>query len=293
MPGPEYASRIFRPRRLRPLAVWACVLLMVGGARGGVVERNLGVADILDVAAVDSVLALEQGAPVGERIGRWARRYRDSGRTEYLFGLADGGYAAEGLLAPGLRQDCVSFLYRVTELARAGSARQAVELALAVRFAGADPDSVVGPDGRVDYDRPEHLDFSLDMIRSGHWGRDVTAELTGARPDSVGSSRYPAGSFVTVPEQELVAGELREGDVVWLVLDPADDKARAMRERYGLVIGHAGVVIVENGERVLVHAASSPLPGWYERGGVVSAPLPVYLQRVERYGAVMVTRLED
>ena len=293
MMGPEYASRIFRPHRLSPLVVGVWVMLGAVGVRGGVVERNLGVEDIFGVAGMDSVLASEREAPVGARVGGWARRYRDSGRTEYLFGLADGGYAAEGLLVPGLRQDCISLLYRVTELARADSARDAVDMALAVRFAGADPDSVIDADGRVDYDRPEHLDFSLDMIRSGHWGRDVTAELTGARPDTVGSSRYPAGSFVAVPAEALVTAELREGDLAWLVLDPADAKARDLRDRYGLVIGHVGIVIVENGEAVLVHAASRPLPGWYDHDGVVSVPLAVYLERVERYGAVMVTRLAD
>lgn len=271
------------------------VLSVVAGAPAmeRAVARNLAVDDLAPPAVVDSLLAAEQDLPTAARVGAWARRYLAWGETEYRFGLADGGYVAAGLLVPGRWQDCISLLYRTTELARARDARDAVRLALALRFAGADPDSVVDADGRVDYDRPEHLDYSLDMIRSGHWGRDVTATLSGAAPDPAGSSRYPAGSFVTVPERALRPGELREGDLVWFVLDPTHAGARRLRDDFGLVIGHVGIVIIEGGEPVLVHAANSPLPGWYDRSGVVSVPLAVYLERVERYDAVIVTRFDD
>ena len=150
---------------------------------------------------------------------------------------------------------------------------------------------MVGPDGRVDYDHPAHLDYSLDMVRSGWWGQDVTAQLTGARADSLGTARYPAGSFVWVPEDALVPGELREGDIAWLVLAPDDAKARALRDEHGLVIGHVGIVIVKDGEPWLVHAASSGLEGWYEGDAVVEVPVAAYLARVERYGGLIVTRV--
>ena len=96
-----------------------------------------------------------------------------------------------------------------------------------------------------------------------------------------------------MPEAVLDPAELREGDLAWLVLDPEHAGARRLREEHGLVIGHVGIVIVVDGERRLVHAASSPLPGYYEEPGVVSVPLAVYLERVERYGGLLVTRLED
>jgi len=162
--------------------------------------------------------------------------------------------------------------------------------ALRTRFAGAPLDSVVDDLGRVDYDRPEHLDFSLDMIRSGNWGTDITSRLTGARFDTVGSSRFPAGSFTVVPEKALVEDELAEGDIIWFVLDPNHPKGGALRREYGLVIGHIGIVIEEEGRPWLVHAASSDLEGWYEGGTVVSVPLAEYLDRVERYSAILVTR---
>ena len=254
------------------------------------VERAESAPRVMSVEREDRLLAEERDLPTAARIGRWARRYLAADGVEYLFGLREGGYVAEGDLVRDDRHDCVSLMYRVTELARADDHRDAVVWALRTRFAGAPLDSVVDDQGRVDYDRPEHLDFSLDMIRSGNWGRNVTGSLTGARPDSAGSARYPAGSFTTTPATALVDGELREGDIVWLVLDPHHPAGAKLRREYGLVIGHIGIVIVAEEKPWLVHAASSGLEGWYEGGTVVKVPLAVYLDRVQRYCAVMVTR---
>ena len=274
------------------LAVSACG--DTDDARKGALDRAADLAAtaprIMTTAREDSLLAGEKNLAPAERIGRWARRFLAAEGVTYRFGLAEGGYAADGNLVRDDRQDCVSLMYRVTELARADDHRDAVAWALKTRFAGAPPDSVVDDQGRVDYERPEHLDFSLDMIRSGHWGQDITATLTGAVPDSAGSPRYPGGSFITVPETELVEDELREGDIAWLVLNPNHEAAANLRREYGLVIGHIGIVIIEAGRPWLVHAASSGLEGWYEGGAVVTAPLKVYLERVERYSAVMITR---
>lgn len=288
-------------RRRTALAAALAMVWAAGAVAGGsdalerAVASNLARPDILAPAALDSVLAAERSLPVGERVGRWARRYLQAPRTEYRFGLAAGGYVDAGLLVPGTVHDCISFLYRTTELARARDARDAVELALALRFAGASPQEVVGPDGRVDYDHPAHLDYSLDMIRSGRWGRDVTGSFAGTAPDTAGSARYRPGSFRYLPAAALPAasGGLREGDLVWLVLDPRDRRAAALRREHGPVIGHAGVVILEDGVPWLVHAASRPLPPWYDRAGIVGVPLAEYLGRVERYGGLLVTRLGD
>lgn len=255
--------------------------------------RNLGETAAFSPARLDSLLAAEAHLPTGVRIGLWARRFLAEPRSEYRFGLKEGGYVAEGLLVSDHRHDCVSLLYRCLELARATDHEDALRLALATRFPGAPLDSLVDASGRVDYMRPEHLDFSLDMIRSGHWGREITARLSGARPDEIGSSRYPAGSFVYIPEESLEPSQLREGDVVWFLLDPDHEGARKLRDEYGLVIGHIGLLIEEDGEIRLVHAASSDLAGCYEGGRVVKVALDVYLARVERFSGVLVTRSES
>lgn len=282
-------KRVLVPLLLVVAAVSACGADPDAQAVERAVAFNGGAVAVAGPAGV----AIDPALPLPARVGAWARRFLAAGGATYCFGLYDDGYAAQGRLVLDERQDCISLMYRTTELARAADGREAVAWALRTRFAGAPAAEVVGPDGRVDYDNPAHLDFSLDMVRSGWWGEDVTAQLTGARVDSLGTKRYPAGSFVWVPEDALVPGELREGDIAWLVLAPDDAKARALRDEQGLVIGHVGIVIVKEGEPWLVHAASSPLEGWYEGDAVVEVPLEVYLDRVERYGGLIVTRFAD
>lgn len=245
---------------------------------------------LLPAAVEDSLLAAEQSLPTAARVGLWARRFLAGTGITYVFGPSPGGYVAGRDLVRDHRQDCISLLYRCGELARARDHRDAVAVALATRFAGADPESVVAADGSVDYDSPAHLDYSLDMIRSGHWGQDVTAQVGVAAADTVGTSRYPAGSFAYVPKAALDVAALREGDVVWFVLDPGVPSVRKLRDQYGLVIGHVGLVIVEDGQPWLVHAAVSGLSGRYEGGTVVKVPLAEYLGRVEKFAGVMVTR---
>ncbi|MBK8167506.1 MAG: hypothetical protein IPK64_16300 [bacterium] len=245
---------------------------------------------LLARAAEDSLLRTEQDLPTAVRVGLWARRFQAAAGVRYVFGPAADGYVAERDLVRDHRQDCISLLYRCAELARARSADDAVAVALQTRFAGADPAAVVDAEGRVDYDHPSHLDYSLDMIRSGHWGADVTAAVGVARPDTVGTARYPAGSYAYLPKEALREGALSEGDVVWFVLDPSVPSARRLRDEHGLVIGHVGLVVIDDGQPWLVHAAVSGLTGWYEGGTVVKVPLGEYLARMERFAGVMVTR---
>ena len=277
----------------------ACILLALlaqtaacagGDAFERVLAHNLEAQALFVPAVLDSLLAAEAPIPTAQRVGLWARRFLADPDSEYRFGLKEGGYVADGLIVSDHRQDCVSLIYRCSELARARDHRDAIAIALATRFAGAPHDSLIDAEGRVNYDRPEHLDYSLDMIRSGHWGRDITSQLSGARPDSLGTARYPAGSFLYVPGAELVPRELREGDIVWFVLNPANSSARRLRDEQGVAIGHIGLAIEEAGAIQLVHAASSALPGAYEGGRVVRVPLQEYLARVERFAGIMVTR---
>jgi hypothetical protein len=270
-----------------------CAATGPGPGKGAVVraQTRAAAADrLLPVAVEDSLLASEQSLPTAARVGLWTRRFQAAEGVRYVFGPAADGYVAERELVRDHRQDCISLLYRCSELARARDHNDAIVVALATRFAGAAPEEVVDAKGRVDYEHASHLDFSLDMIRSGHWGRDVTAEVGAAVPDTVGTSRYPAGSFEYVPKNGLVEAALREGDVIWFVLDPQVESARKLRDQYGLVIGHVGLVVVEEGRAHLVHAAVSGLSGWYEGGTVVKVPLTEYLARVERFAGVKVTR---
>lgn len=229
--------------------------------------------------------------PMGLKISHWIEN-RSRNSLGYRFGLAEDGYAADGRLMTKGFYDCVSFMYRCTELARAGSPRDDLAWALRTRFAGADPASVVRADGSVDYDLPEHLDFSLDMIRSEIWGRDASEEVGLPVADGLGTHRYPANSFSWIPTDNLDHEKLKEGDIVWFVLNPENKKARALRDEYGLVVGHLGLMVKYEGRILLAHAASSALSGEYEGGNVVHVELATYLERVDRYAGVMVTRLD-
>jgi len=259
-------------------------------ARDAVTTRAAAGQRLLTPAAEDSVLAAEFARATATKVGLWARRFADADNVNYLFGPKVGGYVAEGDIVSDRRQDCVSLLYRVGELARARSAHDAVDWALRTRFAGAGIDVVTDGEGRLDYDDPAHLDYSLDMIRTGMWGRNVTETLSGAAVDTVGSSRYRAGSFRYVPKQALQYAQLAEGDIAWFVLDAGHASGAKLRREYGLVIGHIGIVVIDEGRRWLIHAANSDLSGWYEGGTVVRVPLQEYLSRVDKFAGVMVTR---
>ncbi len=158
---------------------------------------------LFPAATLDSLLAAEQQLPTAQRIGLWARRFLADSTHVYCFGLKPGGYVAEGRLVDDDKLDCIALLYRVTELARAHDAVDAVTVALDTRFPGAPRDSLIDEDGRVDYDRPEHLDYSLDMVRTGLWGDDITNWLRGAVRDRYGSKRFEKGSFFLVEKAKL------------------------------------------------------------------------------------------
>ena len=259
-------------------------------ARALVMKRAAAGQRLLGSADESSILEAEFDLPTAEKVGKWARRFAAADDVVYLFGPKAGGYVAEGDVVSDYRQDCVSLLYRVGELARARDARDAVDWALRTRFAGATAAAVADGEGRLDYENPAHLDYSLDMIRTGMWGREVTTSLTGTVVDTVGTSRYPAGSFSYVAKSELQEAELAEGDVVWFVLDAVQESGAKMRQDYGLVVGHIGIVVVDEGKTNLIHAASSDLEGWYTGGTVVQLPLSEYLSRVDKFAGVIVTR---
>lgn len=255
------------------------------------VARNMTAS----VSFPESVLATNieawRALPVGERIARWAELYLERDETSYLFGLKEGGYVAESLLVQDYKQDCVLFSYRCSELAQAASPRDAVLRALETRFAGAVGGAVVAPTGGVDYDAEAHLDYSLDIVRSGFWGRDVTVDIGVAQVDSVGTSRYPAGSFSYIPTGGLRLERFEDGDLLYFVFDESNTRGRKMRAEYGLVIGHQGIARRRGADVDVIHAAISDLAGEYSGNRVVRVPLRTYLERVESFKGVIVTRL--
>ena len=255
------------------------------------VQRNRVVAVSLPETLLSSRQLAWRTLPVGERVARWAELFLERGQTTYVFGLKPGGYVADSLLVQDFKQDCVLFSYRCAELAQTDTPRNAVLWALRTRFAGAPPESVVSTSGGVDYQHPSHLDDSLDMVRSGLWGRDVTEEVGVAVRDAAGTPRYPPGSFAYIPKEQLRLERLEDGDFLYFVADENQPRGRKLRQEGGTPIGHQGIVRRRGDTVYVIHAAISALPGEYEGNRVVRVPLPTYLRRIENWKGVIVTRL--
>ncbi|MBU1702274.1 MAG: hypothetical protein KJ927_18725 [Candidatus Eisenbacteria bacterium] len=255
------------------------------------IARNLNHPDALRGAVIDSVMNEILGLPVGDRIGAWADFFWRWGKADYRFGLDSLGYASQGLLVDDRHTDCVLFFYRTSELGRSSTALEAVQFGFGTRFYGAPIAEVVGEGGALDYNHPAHLDYTVDMIRSGIWGEDVTASIGMAMADLAGTSRFPAGTVQYLPTNSINYDAIQNGDGIHFVLNEATERGRKIRES-GALIGHIGVVVRDGGEVMLIHPASTGLEGLYDGGKIVRVPLKTYLQRVDTFKGIIVTRVK-
>jgi hypothetical protein len=256
------------------------------------VQFNLNSPHARPASEIDAEMARLAALPVGERIADWAEWFYLLGDTTYVYGRDPQGYVTQGRLVDDCHTDCVLFFYRTTELGRSSSALEAVQFAFGTRFYGASLEEVVRPDGRVDYDTPVHLEYAMDILRSGYWGADVTAAIGPAVTDEVGTSRYPAGTIQYVPKEKLALEKLQSGDIVFFITDERTPRGQSVRQG-GDLIGHLGIVKVENGTPFLIHAASKGIAGLYPGARVEKIELAVYLKRVETFKGVMATRIEN
>ncbi len=256
------------------------------------VQFNLDNEHTLSSAVIDSLMDEWAGLSLGAKIAAWADYFWKRGDAAYRFGEAEGGYAKEGRLIDDCHTDCVLFFYRATELGRSSSALEAVQFAFGTRFYGAILEEVVDSQGRVDYRTPVYLHYSEDMVRSGIWGRDITAELGPATLDHAGTARYPADSVSYVPKEDVRKDRMQDGDVIFFVADEKSDAGRRVRENGGM-IGHIGIVKVEAGGPMIIHAAARPLEGYYAGGKVEKVSLDAYLARVENWKGIIATRIEN
>jgi len=256
------------------------------------VNFNLKTDHALPEGEIDSLMRSFEPLRLGDRIAAWADYFHQRGDAAYKFGLEEGGYAHDGRLVDDFSTDCILFFYRVTELGRSASALEAVQFAFGTRFYGATLEEVVSEDGRVDYDNPVHLDYSIDIIRSGIWGSEVTEHLGHLVRDMAGSSRYEKGTVRFVPTEKILFSSLRSGDIIFFVSNEETSSGRAVRES-GAIIAHVGIVRVEDGEAYLIHPAAKPLPGVYEGGKVEKVLLKAYLRRIENFKGIKVCRVEN
>jgi hypothetical protein len=256
------------------------------------VRFNLDNRNVVPSAQLDSLANAWAGMPLGDRVAAWARWFLARGDVRYVYGRDPGGYVTEGRLCQDFATDCILFMCRSTELARSASAREAVQFAFGTRFYGALVERAVREDGRVNFDDPAHLEYSEEMVKSGVWGADVTGECGSALRDTMGSSRAPADTVRFLPTAGIDQAKLRSGDIAWFVGDETAPGA-AEKRREGTMIHHLGILVREGDRVMLIHPAARPLPGAYDRTGLVQVPLATYLSRVTRFKGILVTRLQE
>ncbi len=198
------------------------------------------------------------GKPIGERIVFWAEKF--IGIPYDMDPL--GEYVSKRTVVADERVDCMYLTFRVVELALSQTPEGAVQVALEKRFHS----KGLLKDGQViNYD--DRFEYGEDMIESGKWGREVTAEI--GKITKVKGAR--GKDFVEVLCSDvLLKGltNLRSGDIIFFVTKPEKRKA-------GEVVGHMGFVKVEkrpehpgSRETYLIHAS-----GTKSKGGMVKKVL--------------------
>jgi hypothetical protein len=261
---------------LLPVIVFVCLSMNTSCVAGPDCKPGLpkAVMTDADIAAAQQRLA---SLPVGDRIAYWADAFIGTPYdTDPL-----GKYVRTERVVCDAEVDCMYLVFRAAELATSDSPQAAERRALELRFRT----KGVVKDGRVtNYD--ERFEYAEDMIASGKWGSDITA-LVGRAKDIPGARGRD--NITILPVGELARPEslarLRDGDIIYFVKDPA-------KRVVGEVIGHMGIIKVEDGVPMLVHASGTKSRPDRPGGGVVKKlPLASYLSDTKFIG-VQLTRFK-
>jgi hypothetical protein len=215
--------------------------------------------------------------PIGERIAFWGEQF--VGAPYDVDPL--GEYVRSEKIVCDYRVDCMYLVFRAVELAQANTPEGAMDRSLDLRFRTRG--RIEG--GRViNYD--ERFAYAEDMISSGRWGRDITTEM-GESVDIQGLRRGEKTPMLSRGEllKSEVYSKLKTGDLIFFVEDPTKRSA-------GELIGHLGIIKVENGSLLLIHASGLKSSDQRPGGGVVKkADLLEYFTNMKFIGAKF-TRFE-
>ncbi len=216
--------------------------------------------------------------PAGKRIAYWAGRFIGTPYDPDPLGL----YVRTNRIVADEKVDCMYLTFRSVELARSSLPFEAINQALTLRFitTGMQVDGIV-----TNYD--QRYQYGEDMVFSGKWGKNVTAELGAAKtiPGSRGKDTVD-----TLPKSTLLTRGLRknlqDGDIIYWVKDP---KKRVVEE----IVAHLAIVHIKGGKPYLIHAAGDKDRADRPGGGVVKeVPFAQYVQNMRFIGA-FVTRFEE
>ncbi|MBF0519313.1 MAG: DUF1460 domain-containing protein [Nitrospirae bacterium] len=177
--------------------------------------------------------------PIGERIALWAEEFVGTPYdTDPL-----GAYVRNKVIVYDKKVDCMYHVFRSVELAFGSTPEESVEIALNLRFK---TKGKLGSDGLVaNYD--DRFQYAEDMVSSGKWGTDVTKEL-GSTTKIKGDRGVESVSIIPKENIKDVLSKLKSGDIVFLI-------KKVEKRVVGEIVGHEGVIKVENGDVYLIHAS--------------------------------------
>lgn len=221
----------------------------------------------------DEIAVLQRtasGWSTGERIAFWAEQFIDAPYDQD----PQGEYVTKGVIVADERVDCMYHAFRSVELALGRNPDDSIAVALDKRFHG----KGLLSDGKVS-NYTERFRYGEDMIESGKWGREITAEL-GKTVTITGDRGRTRVAMIRKQDIPSLPGRLRNGDLVFFVKDP---KKRVSGE----IIGHIGIIKIDAEKTYLVSAF-----GRKNRGGTVRKVLLSEYGTVMPFVGIRVSRLE-
>lgn len=221
----------------------------------------------------DEIAVLQRtaaGWSTGERIAFWAEQFIDIPYDQDPL----GEYVRNNVVISDERVDCMYHAFRSVELALGKDPAESITVALDKRFHG----KGVVEDGKVrNYD--ERFRYGEDMIESGKWGKEITAEL-GEAVMIKGERGRERIAMIRKQDIPNILGRLQNGDLVFFVKDP---KKRVSGE----IVGHIGIIKIDAEKTYLVSAF-----GRKNRGGKVRKILLTEYGREMPFAGIRVSRLE-
>jgi len=187
-------------------------------------------ADAFTDAEISAFQAEIRDRPLGEKVAFWAEKF--VGRPYDTDPI--GEYVSKRVIVADERVDCMYLTFRAVELALSSTPGEAARTALDKRFHG----KGVMNNGKVaNYE--DRFEYGEDMIRSGKWGREITAEA-----GRISRVRGPRGrecvAYLSSRELAPAIPKLRSGDILFFIKTPGKRKT-------GEIVGHIGIIKSENG----------------------------------------------
>jgi cell wall-associated NlpC family hydrolase len=216
--------------------------------------------------------------PQNKRIAYWAGRFIGTPYDPDPLGR----YVRTNRIVADEKIDCMYHTFRSAELAMTQTPGEAIAKALDLRFI-----STGRLEGGLVANYDERFQYGEDMVFSGKWGRNITAELGTAEkiPGSRGREDVeilPKKTLMT----KAVWAKLQDGDIIYWVKDP---KKRVVEE----IVAHLSTVHIKDGKPYVIHAAGDKDRQGRPGGGKVKEVLfSDYVGNMRFIGA-FVTRFEQ